>query len=470
MARLRRLSGSLSRGAGPSRTRLPGVLAVALCGLLGEVASAAAQTAGGEVATGPVAIRSYQLLVPHELAGSGIDPEVEVRVEIDAAGRVSDVEVLAIDPPSEFDDLLRSHVESRVAGWRYGPARDAEGNPANTTLSWRMKFESPSEGRRSPVTDRRFDPQLDVLVLAGRLPRTAAPLTPAQRGRALSRTVEVAEKHIDAEHRRRRETPRFILISDAAEAAQVDILAGNMESVFAVYHSLFDPHIEPLPENFKTVVFLFSREESIRRLQTELGGQGFGYGFYRSPGFMAFHQEVEHSDHLLSAMLHEAFHAFSDSHLRAPGKELPRWAEEGLAEYFGNSKIRKGSLIPGKTSHGRYVVAHGGPARRIRSLASWSLEDARSALRRREAPTVAELLEATRETFYGERYQLYYGYSWLLTHFLHHGREAWDTEKPFARMLLYLVEGYSGQDAMAAAFQIAPEELQPEFERYVRKF
>ena len=112
----------------------------------------------------------------------------------------------------------------------------------------------------------------------------------------------------------------------------------------------------------------------------------------------------------------------------------------------------------------------GGPARRLRSLASWSLEDARSALRHREAPTVAELLEATRETFYGERYQLYYGYSWLLTHFLHHGREAWDTEKPFARMLLYLVEGYSGQDAMAAAFQIAPEELQPEFERYVRKF
>ena len=472
MAGLPRLSASLSRDAVPSRLRLPGVLAVALCGLLAGVAAAAAaaQSTAGEVATGPVAIRSYQLLVPSELAGSGIDPEVEVQVEIDAAGAVAQVDVLAIDPPSEFDDLLREHVESRVAGWRYGPARDADDNPVASTLSWRMKFESPSEGRRPQVTDRRFDPQLDVLVSAGRLPRAAAPLTPAQRGRALSRTVEVAEKYIDRDHRRRRETPRFILISDAEDGAQIDILAGNMESVFHVFHALFDPQIEPLPENFKTVVYLYTREQSIRGLQGELGGPSFGTGFYQPPGLMAFHQEVEHSDHLLSAMLHETFHAFSDSHLRAPGKELPRWAEEGLAEYFGNSKIQKGSLIPGKTSHGRYVIAHGGPARRMRSLASWSLADARSALRDGEAPTVAELLEATRQTFYGERYNLYYGFSWLLTHFLHHGRETWDTEKPFARMLLYLVEGYSGRAAMAAAFQVTPEELQAEFERYVRKF
>ena len=201
-----------------------------------------------------------------------------------------------------------------------------------------------------------------------------------------------------------------------------------------------------------------------------MGGSGFGTGFYRSPGFLAFHQEVEDSDYLLHTMLHEAFHAFRDSHLTAPGKELPRWAEEGLAEYFGNSKIEKGRLSPGEVSHGKYVIFHAAPVRRLRSRANWSLREARSDLRGGDAPTVAELLEAGRDTFYGERHRQYYGFSWLFTHFLQHGREEWDTEKPVASMLLYRTEGYSGRDAMAAAFGFTPEEVQAEFERSVRKF
>ena len=472
MAGLRRLSGSFFTDAGLNRARLPGVLAVSLCGLLaGVAAAAAAQSTAEKTATGPIAIRSYQLLVPSELAGSGIDPEVEVRVEIDAAGAVAQVDVLAIDPPSEFDDLLRAHVESRVAGWRYGPARDADDNPLASTLSWRMKFESPEERRNRPADGPgRIDPQLRVLVGTGSLPLRTRPQTWEQRGRTLNRAVEAAEKHINRDHRKRRETPRFILISDAEDEAQIDTLAGNMEAVFQLFHQLFDAHVEPFPDNFKIVVYLYSRQESLQGLQTELRGTGFGSGFYRSPGFMAFHQEVEDSDYLLHTMLHEAFHAFRDSHLTAPGKELPRWAEEGLAEYFGNSKIEKGRLIPGKTSHGKYVIFHAGPVRRLRSRANWSLLEARSALRSGDAPTVAGLLEAGRDTFYGERHQQYYGFSWLLTHFLHHGREEWETETPFAAMLLYMAEGYSGRDALAATFQVTPEELQAEFERYVRKF
>lgn len=471
MARLRRLIAVAAVNAADS-SRVRGVAArLILCWFAAGSATVAAQESAAEIATGPVAIRSFQLLTPFEMAGSGIDPEVEVRIEIDAAGKVSDVQVLAIDPPSEFDDLLRSHVETRVGGWRYGPARDANDNPVPSSLSWRMKFQSP-DSRRNRVADERGrpDPELGVLVRVCGLPLSSPPLTPEQRGRVLTRAVEAAEQYIDRDHRRRRETPRFIVISDAEDESQIDILAANMEAVFEVFHRLFDPHLKPFAENFKTVVYLYSRQENLERLQTQLGGAGFGTGFYRSPGFLAFHQEVEDSDYLLHTMLHEAFHAFRDSHLTAPGKELPRWAEEGLAEYFGNSKIEKGRLIPGKVSHGKYVIFHAAPVRRLRSRANWSLQEARSVLRSGDAPTAAELLEAGRDTFYGERHQQYYGFSWLLTHFLHHGREEWETEKPFASMLLYLAEGYSGRDAMAAAFGFTPEEVQAEFERYVRKF
>ncbi len=471
MARLRRLI-AIAAGNAADSSRVRGVTArLILCWFAAGAATVVAQESAAEIATGPVAIRSFQLLTPFQMVGSGIDPEVEVRVEIDAAGKVSNVQVLAIEPPSEFDDLLRSHVENRVGGWRYGPARDANDNPVPSTLSWRMKFQSPdSRGNRVADERGRPDPELGVLVRLGSLPLSTRPLTREQRGRALTRAVEAAEKYIDREHRRRRETPRFIVISDAEDESQIEILAGNMEAVFEVFHRLFDPHLEPFAENFKTVVYLYSRQENLERLQTQLGGSGFGTGFYRSPGFLAFHQEVEDSDYLLHTMLHEAFHAFRDSHLTAPGKELPRWAEEGLAEYFGNSKIEKGRLIPGEISHGKYVIFHAAPVRRLRSRANWSLREARSDLRSGDAPTVTELMEAGRDTFYGERYRQYYGFSWLFTHFLQHGREEWETEKPFASMLLYLTEGYSGRDAMAAAFGFTSEEVQAEFERYVRRF
>lgn len=466
MARLRGLS-SRNPGNSRRRTRVDALATTAACGLL-AAASVAAQVSTPDVATGPVAIRSHQLLVPHELAGSGIDPEVELRVEIDAAGAVSRVEVLTVEPPSEFDDLLRFQVERNVGGWRYGPARDEEGRAVPSTLSWRMKFRSPEEERHAPAR-RRFDPQLDVLVSAGALPSPMPQLTLTERVRVLNRTIEVAEKYIDREHRRRRETDRFILISDADEESTVDVLAGNMEAVFRLLHGLFDPHIEPLPARFKVVVYLFRSRNNLRRLQEELGGRLPGAGFYHSPGLLAFHQEVRYFDELLHTMLHEAFHAFSDTFLTGPGSDLPRWAEEGMAEYFGNSKIERGTLIPGAVDRGRYAISHGGRGPvRLQSLTTWNLEEAQSALRRGEAPAIADLMEATADTFYGERAQHHYGLSWLLTHFLQHGREDWENGQSFARMLLYLAEGYPSRDALEAVFQTTPAEIQAEFERYVQ--
>ncbi len=456
------------------RRRTPRRAAVAFLGLLALPAAAAAQEnnsqENGEPVGAPIAVRSSVLTTPPELAGSGIDPEVSLRVAIDAAGAVTSVEVLEIDPPSEFDDLLRNHVRWNIAGWRYGPARDANDNPVPSTLSWRMKFRSPEEARADRDWSRNFDAELGVLVAPGGLPTQQSRLTPEERARALTRLVEVAEQKIDREHRRRLETQRFIVITDAEDESVVDILAGNMESIFSIFHAMFDAHLEPLPEHFRSVVYLFRSEASFRQVASALGIGGRPGGFYRSPGFLAFHQEVNYFDQLLHTVLHEAFRAFSDSHLRPPGRTLPRWVEEGLAEYFANSKIQKGRLVPGKVMHGKYAIAHGGGARRLQSVTNWNLNEARSALRRREAPTVAELLEATRTTFYGDRREHYYGFSWLFVHFLHHGREEWEARQPLGEMLLYLTEGYSGRDALEIAFGVTPNEVQSEFERYVRRF
>ncbi len=467
MAGLRGLSRKLSSGVrDQGRVHLL-VAAIGLLGLITTKAPLPAQEAAPAVVAGPVAIRNYEPVAPSAMAGTDIDPEVEVRVAIDAAGVVTDVEVLAIEPSSEFDALLRVQVEHTLSQWRYAPARDAEDNPTSSSLSWRLKFKSRAAGEQD-IVSQDLDPRLEVLVEAGGLEAPTEPLTPNQRARSLSHAVEAAEKYIGREHRRRRETQRFILITDAEDESTIDVLAGNMESIYEIFHALFDSHIQPLPESFRTVVYLFRRQASLVALQREVGSTGFGAGFYRSPGLMAFHQQVQTSEQLLHSMFHEAFHAFSDSHLTPPGKQLPQWVEEGLAEYFANSKIERGHLIPGKISGSKYVLFHR-RSRQFRGTASWSLKEARTALRNGEAPTVAELLEASRDTFYGLRYQSYYGFSWLLTHFLRHGREDWEAEELFGTMLLYLVQGYSGRDAIEAAFGMTPEDLQPEFERYIRR-
>ena len=126
-------------------------------------------------------------------------------------------------------------------------------------------------------------------------------------------------------------------------------------------------------------------------------------------------------------------------------------ADRAPPEAAGGSWSGVGELIPGAVDRGRYAISHGGNGPvRLQSLTIWNLEEARSALRKGEAPRIADLMEATADTFYGVRAQHYYGFSWLLTHFLQHGRKNWETDQSFARMLLYLAEGYASRDALAA--------------------
>ena len=431
------------------------------------------QDGAGRAVTPAVGIRTPQLRSPEAVAEAAIDPEVEVKVDIDATGAVSRVQILSIEPSTRFDDLLRASVTESLKRWRYGPARDGADNPVPSSMSWRMKFLSTARGSRSESGGTGGAGGGDLRALAGpaSMPVNYRPPTPQERSERLSRIVEKAEKYINRTHRRRRETSRFIVISDAEEASTAETLAGNMETAFGVFHSIFDEHIEPMPQNWKLVVYLYRQESSLKQLNQDLGGRSFSTGFYQSPGLLAFHQEVHYYDQLLNTMLHEAFHAFSDSHLTAPGKNLPRWAEEGLAEYFANSRIDEGRLIPGKLNQGRYMIPHGrsGPVR-LQSESAWTVREARQALREGAAPSIVELVEATADTFYGDRYRVFYGFSWLFTHFLRHGRETWENDQPFNRLLLYLTEEYPGLDALQAAYGILPEALQDEFERYVRRF
>src|SRR5512143_1364276 len=94
---------------------------------------------GAAVVVPPVPVRTPQLFVPDEIAGSGLAPEAAVRVTIDARGTVTRVETLSITPSSEYDELFRARLTETLSRWRYAPQL-RDGVPEATTLEWRVRF------------------------------------------------------------------------------------------------------------------------------------------------------------------------------------------------------------------------------------------------------------------------------------------------------------------------------------------
>ena len=414
--------------------------------------------------TGATVLRRPVLLTPAEMAGSGLEPEVRVRVDVDERGRVTGATVLAIRPPSEFDHLLREATVRNATEWRFAPARSG-GVARASTLEWTVQYlaKASSESAHdlwSPFEVGLVDPRQPQARISA-LPRQ-------QRGDLLNRYAAIAEKNLDQAERRRVDSPRFIVVSDAGDEETAKLLAGNFEAVFNILHGIFDPQLAPQPQPYKLVGFLFQKRDAFEQTRAALGLAMPAAGFYASPGFLAFHGELPTGDDLLSVMLHETVHAFSDTVLRRPGVLPPLWVEEGLAEYFANSQIKGGQLVPGKTLRGKFLPPHYDTVFRS-TRAGATVDQLKRAVKASEAPAASEVMRATFPVFYGDDRALYYGLSWLLVHFLRHGEEGW-ADTGFPELMLYLAEGYGPTAALRTAYGLDDAQLDAKFTAYVRTF
>ncbi len=428
---------------------------------LSTVAALAGLAAGGD--SPPVLLRDVMLLTPVAAAGSGVAPEVKVRVTIDATGKVAQVDVLGIEPSSEYDDDFRRAAVETIRRWRYAPARE-DGQPVEATLEWSVQFLAKEAPERIDVEGL---PQLDGGASAALARRARIFTLPLEARKALlKRFVETAEKSLLPGQRRQAESARFVVVTDAANDKTAETLAGNLEATFSVLDGLFADKIEPQPERYKVIAFVFQQRSSFETVLAAIDAEGgWQSGFYAAPGFLAFNLEVGDVDYLLHLMIHEATHAYTDRYLTRPGYSLPLWLEEGFGEYLGTSEIKKGALVPGRIVHGRFVLNRWGGARVRRSEAAYGLEDIRRAMRTGEGLTVEQIMSADRAVFYGEKREIYYPMSWLLVHFLRHGRPEW-AEGAFPDFMLYLAEGYPAKDALAATYGATPADLEAEFRAY----
>lgn len=416
----------------------------------------------------PVLLRKAPVSTPDGAAGTGLAPEVKVRVTVGPQGRVEEVKVVAIEPSSEHDGLFREAAAEALRHWRYAPAREG-GEPVARTLEWSIQF-LPKPFVRAPEPSR-FYLHLGRLVDEEASRATVFTLTPERQAELLMRQADAAERYLGSGARHRADTPRFVVISDAPDAETAEVVAGNLEVIFEVLEEVLRPAVEPYPDHYKLVVYLFARRDSLTGLASSVTVAEWAGGFYLAPGLVASHLEVPTVDRLLRGLIHETVHAYVDRHLMRPGYHLPTWLNEGLAEYFAQSEIQRGRLLPGRIRKGE-LEFHPRRDRVVRreTEAAWSLDRVKGVVRRGEALSVAELLAADPETFYGgdeEETSLRYALSWLFVHFLRHGAPGW-AEREFASLLLYAAEGYPAETVLAAVYGLSPAELEEPFRAYVR--
>lgn len=404
----------------------------------------------------PVALRNPPLVSPVEAAGTGIAPEVTVKVEVDPRGRVSKVEILKIQPSTALDPAFRERAVRTLSDWRFAPAIEG-GTAVPATLQWTILFRPVGEEEREFwgfFSDEDAEAQR----------RRVRGLPIEQQEKYLAELARKADPLVDPQRRQVAETPFFRVVTDSGDPKLTQAVAQNLEAVYATLAHWFGDRIVPAPARGRVLVYLWEKKATYDQFASDIA-EGSA-GVYSPPGLIAFHREVATNAELLGVLIHETVHAFMDRHMDRPGVEPPRWLGEGLAEYVGNSSVEKGHLVPGKTPRVMPVLEWGTFVKTRQAL---SFTEVKNAIRKGSAIPLSTLVSAGPQEFYGERVRLYYPQAWLFVHFLRHGRPEWQ-DGAFPSFLLYIAEGFEPEAAFRAAYACKPSDLEGAFRDYVKDF
>jgi tetratricopeptide (TPR) repeat protein len=191
-------------------------------------------------------------------------------------------------------------------------------------------------------------------------------------------------------------SPHFTTISNAGDK-EARRVADQFEQFREVFHTSF-PALR-LDLGHPLIIFAVKNEDSLKTLLPgywEVKGRAHPAGIYVSGeerDFVAVRTNIE-GDNPYEVVYHEYAHAILNLNFR----EMPVWLGEGLAEYFGNSRIREQEVDIGIPS--RYLV---------------------ETLRQNRLIPLDELLRADHQSrYYNEqnRVTVFYAESWAIVHYL----------------------------------------------------
>jgi hypothetical protein len=130
---------------------------------------------------------------------------------------------------------------------------------------------------------------------------------------------------------------------------------------------------------------------------------------------------------------HEGFHQFAHAVI---GGELPMWADEGLAEYFGEGLFTGDGFVTGLIPQDRFT--------RVQKMFTEA----------RDKP-LAELLAITREQWNAKVEMQNYDQAWSFVHFLAHGEDG-RLQKPFANFMHDVAAGADPEKTYNRYLKVIP--------------
>jgi len=235
---------------------------------------------------------------------------------------------------------------------------------------------------------------------------------------------------------------RFYQVHTNCTPEQVKPHAAHMDHVYASFRKRFGGVFRSRRRQQPTLYLLNSRDDYIKALGafdidgTHSGGIFFSKG--RDNSGLATWIEGQDPDHLWHTLQHEAFHQFAWQYI---GPTMPVWANEGLAEYFGDALVVRGKLKLGIVNQRR-------------------LETVRAAIDSGVSIPIPELIHITSKQWQANmghplRGRLQYAQSWSLAYFLVHGDKRY--RQAFERYLQHLSRGLTHAQAYERGFGNASE-------------
>jgi len=233
---------------------------------------------------------------------------------------------------------------------------------------------------------------------------------------------------------------RYYSVHTNAKPQDIRPHAAHMDEVFAAFRKRFGRVFRNKGRAQPTLYLLDERQDYIATLgtfgidATHSGGMFFSRG---GDSGLATWVAGQDPDSLWRTLQHEAFHQFAHQYI---GPTLPLWANEGLAEYFGDALLVNGKLKLGIVNQ-----------RRLRFV--------RAAIDAGTSMPLSDLINITSPQWHANmsdptRSQLQYAQSWSLVYFLVHGDPRY--RSAFETYLNALGRGFDHNQAYARGFGNAP--------------
>lgn len=210
-----------------------------------------------------------------------------------------------------------------------------------------------------------------------------------------------------------------------------------MDAVFVEYERRFRSFRARNHKRF--ALYLFAKRQEYLDFLSDCGvnAEGTAGFFFVRPGIqgLAAWVEGQSQSQLYEILQHEGFHQFAYVYI---GTNVPVWANEGLAEYFGHSILVNNKMIVGQADEFR-------------------IEFVKHAIREERTVDFGQLLEMTPQTWADVRRAnptdaaLLYHQSWSMVFFLIHGEKG-KYLGAFERYLSHLSRGIDSRTAFERAF------------------